>query len=215
MTDGREDNPSDLKLKTGKHKRCSHFTGKIITHSAELERRASDMADQNVRFRTWVKHRSGMTDREIDRIVGETAEEVEAAVDCTTCGQCCRYLRIILDQEDITRLSKRLKMSKSHFLRLYAESLSPDRKGIGKEDICFSVSPCPFLEENCCTIYEDRPKSCRDFPYLHAENFRGRMLLLVEYSFLCPIVFHTFEALKKKLPWKNGKSETKRTNPGA
>lgn len=26
-------------------------------------------------------------------------------------------------------------------------------------------SPCPFLKENLCTVYEFRPQTCRDFPF--------------------------------------------------
>ena len=66
--------------------------------------------------------------------------------------------------------------------------------------------PCPFLKENVCSVYEDRPKACRDFPYLHEPGFRTRMITLIENTALCPIVYNTCEQLKTILPFRKPKT---------
>ena len=60
-------------------------------------------------------------------------------------------------------------------------------------------TPCPFLKDNLCSIYEDRPAECSGYPYLYKPDFVVRTLAMVERTFTCPIVYEVMEELKKSL----------------
>ncbi|MBI3601004.1 MAG: YkgJ family cysteine cluster protein [Nitrospinae bacterium] len=38
----------------------------------------------------------------------------------------------------------------------------------------FKNLPCSFLKDNKCTIYEDRPDDCREFPPIRDRLMSGR-----------------------------------------
>ncbi|MDH7570831.1 MAG: YkgJ family cysteine cluster protein [Armatimonadota bacterium] len=168
---------------------------RVITDAAALAQRARDGARDTVKFRAWVKFRSTLPDQDLEAMVRAVADAVWRQVDCTACGRCCQVLEVSLDDEDIARLAKRFGLSPRAFARRYVA-------GRGKER-CFGARPCPFLRGNVCSVYAERPKACRDFPYLHAPGFRERLLLLMDYSFFCPIVLNTLEVLKRRLPWRH------------
>ncbi|MEP6755308.1 MAG: YkgJ family cysteine cluster protein, partial [Chthonomonadales bacterium] len=60
-------------------------------------------------------------------------------------------------------------------------------------------TPCEFLSGNKCSVYESRPKACRDFPYLHNSQFRQRMLTAIDNTEICPIAYNVMEILKLEL----------------
>ena len=78
------------------------------------------------------------------------------------------------------------------------------RLGVNNEECKTRMKqiPCPFLDGNLCTIYDDRPKDCRDFPHLHKRDMRSRSIALIENAELCPIVFNTLQRLKMRLGWR-------------
>jgi uncharacterized protein len=59
------------------------------------------------------------------------------------------------------------------------------------------TKPCPFLKENRCTVYEDRPGDCSGYPYLYKPKFVSRAMGMIERTFTCPIVFTVLEDLKR------------------
>jgi len=61
------------------------------------------------------------------------------------------------------------------------------------------ATPCPFLKENLCSVYEDRPADCSGYPYLYQPEFASRTMGMVERTFTCPIVYEVMEHLKKSL----------------
>ena len=81
--------------------------------------------------------------------------------------KCCRDVNIFLSPYDILRLKKRLAISSEDFLEKYAISLIPEASGFPvillkmRED---RNKECPFVTPKGCSIYEDRPWSCRMFP---------------------------------------------------
>ena len=80
---------------------------------------------------------------------------------CSGCGSCCRELDSVdLDMEDISLIASGLEMSEESFIE---EHLVPDGKGCWS----FRLKPeCPFLsKKNRCTIYQFRPKVCKNFPF--------------------------------------------------
>ncbi|HPU00122.1 MAG TPA: YkgJ family cysteine cluster protein [Armatimonadota bacterium] len=168
---------------------------RVITDPATVEQRARDAARENVSFRAWLKFRCETSDPEVDALVRETTDQVWRHIDCIACAQCCRCLSITLDDRDIARLARRLHLSIKQFTRRYVEGTGDQR--------AFNQRPCPFLQSGACSVYSDRPQACRDFPYLHDPGFRHRMLGLLEFSLLCPVIYNTLELLKRRLPWRS------------
>jgi uncharacterized protein len=83
---------------------------------------------------------------------------------CTGCGECCRdhgeYTYVYLVKEDIQAMAETLALSTADFLKkycLYQED--------GLVHLRMGTARCPFLENECCMIYEVRPKQCRTWPF--------------------------------------------------
>ena len=64
-------------------------------------------------------------------------------------------------------------------------------------DMVMNVSPCPFLEtDNKCSIYEYRPKACREYPHTEDYEFTKNIGLHATNAIYCPAVFHILEKLR-------------------
>ncbi len=83
-------------------------------------------------------------------------------------NMCCRDITIVLTPYDILRLKNRLGISSEEFVAKYA--LSPPIDGQQRIPIIIlrmqdnEEKTCPFLGENGCSVYEDRPWACRMYP---------------------------------------------------
>src|SRR5258708_4807841 len=62
--------------------------------------------------------------------------------------------------------------------------------------------PCPMLNGNLCSIYADRPETCRTFPHLEKPNFISRLYGVIGAVSVCPIAFNVFEDLKNAVGWR-------------
>jgi len=145
--------------------------------------------EANWKFRAFLK--GICTSEELDSLVHKLYQEIAAAIDCTTCGNCCREILPALDQEDIERFAQGLGISQKELIDQYVVK--------NEEDLTFCQIPCPFLHEKRCTNYEARPKDCRSYPHLHKEDMMSRLIGVVENYGICPIVFNVYEALKREL----------------
>ena len=97
--------------------------------------------------------------KNLDKIAQEIHDEVFQEIDCTACANCCKTLGPDFKEADITRIAKYFKMKLPAF---EAEFLQVDEDG----DKVFKSMPCPFLgSDNLCSIYDVRPKACREFPH--------------------------------------------------
>lgn len=75
---------------------------------------------------------------------------------CRGCiNNCCQYNSIVVDLVAAERLADRLGMSLGRFAKAY---LSGDPDLPFPE---FKQQPCPFLVQNCCTVYSARALICR------------------------------------------------------
>ncbi len=146
--------------------------------------------NENLKFRTFLKQNS---DNKVDRIVHGLNREVSALIDCTTCGNCCKNLKPSITHEDLDRLANRLSITPQQIENDYTE--------LDEGVLYFSHLPCSFLNDNKCTIYNDRPEDCRSFPHLHKEYFTSRLWGVIDNYSICPIVFNVFEELKIKFNW--------------
>jgi len=79
---------------------------------------------------------------------------------------CCQDVNIFLSPYDIVRMKNRLNLPSREFHQAYTRTLLP---GPGKIPIIQlrmreEDNRCPFVGEQGCSIYEDRPWACRMYP---------------------------------------------------
>lgn len=92
-------------------------------------------------------------------------------VSCFT--KCCRDVNIFLGPYDVARLRKRLGISSGEFLESYTLTLIPEGSGFPLVLLRMDEArdrACPLLEPSGCSVYEDRPWSCRMFPLDRGEE---------------------------------------------
>jgi Fe-S-cluster containining protein len=82
-------------------------------------------------------------------------------------NKCCSDVNIFLTPYDVLRMKRRLGVPSGEFLDRYTQTIILDEKGIPavlirmKDD---ESKTCPFVSPEGCTIYTDRPWSCRMYP---------------------------------------------------
>ncbi len=173
---------------------------RLETDLEKIKRIAIKKRDENYRFRSYLKMLDIETE-ELDSIVHGIYEEVRAQIDCTKCANCCKELTTEFDKNEIKIFAKGLNMPPEKFKQKY---LTPTEDEPGKFFI--DALPCPFLENNLCVNYENRPESCVSFPHLHKPFFTSRLFGVVGNYSVCPIVFNVYEQLKDLLWHRNWRS---------
>jgi Fe-S-cluster containining protein len=148
--------------------------------------------EKNWRFRSFLKFRG---DSRIDRIVHSLYHEISQAIDCTQCGNCCRGLNPLLTKKGIKALANFINVPEDNFLEHYTE-YNNEKKLRLKE------TPCSFLKDNKCTVYEYRPYDCRSFPHLHKKDFTARLINVLQNYSICPIVFNVYEQLRIEMRFR-------------
>jgi Fe-S-cluster containining protein len=81
--------------------------------------------------------------------------------------RCCRDADMYLYPYDILRMKNRLNISSEQFLKRHTFSAIRDNPYFPNLMLKMSDNEdkrCPFLTPGGCTIYEDRPFSCRAYP---------------------------------------------------
>ena len=96
----------------------------------------------------------------------------------------------MLTNFDIERIAKHLRIRPAQLIDKYLH-LDKDK------DYVLNSSPCTFLgADNYCSIYEVRPRACREYPHTDRKNMSGIMKLTLENTKVCPAVFEIVEQLK-------------------
>jgi uncharacterized protein len=86
-------------------------------------------------------------------------------VPCFT--QCCRGINIILTPYDVIRLKNRLGLSSEEFLAIYTEPHIMEKTDLPVVTLKLledDQQSCPFVREEGCIVYQDRPTTCRYYP---------------------------------------------------
>lgn len=126
----------------------------------------------------------------------ELHDQAFEEIDCLSCGNCCRTTSPIVSDRDIDRISKYLRTKPGDLIERY---LRLDEDG----DYVFRSAPCPFLQDdNCCSIYEERPQACRTYPHTDRKKFQQLTKLTYTNSFICPAVQRILELLEAKVTGK-------------
>ena len=86
------------------------------------------------------------------------------ALPCFT--QCCKDVNIYLTPYDVLRLRQALRIGSSEFLAKYTRSFLTKVTNIPVVQLLMDHQflRCPFVAEEGCRVYENRPWACRMFP---------------------------------------------------
>ena len=103
--------------------------------------------------------------KDLDLIVHKLHDSAFAQIDCLECANCCKTFEPRINEKDIERISKFLKLKKAVFIKTY---LKTDEDG----DFIFQSMPCPFLlPDNYCSVYDVRPRACAEYPHTNRRKF--------------------------------------------
>ncbi|MBU4538900.1 MAG: YkgJ family cysteine cluster protein [Weeksellaceae bacterium] len=134
--------------------------------------------------------------KNLDYAVQETHDEVFSKIDCLQCANCCKTTGPLFTEKDIERISKHLRIKPADFEAKY---LRTDEDS----DKVLQNLPCWFLNaDNTCSIYEVRPKACREFPHTDRKKIYQINHLTIKNTLICPAAFEFVERIQKNLEKK-------------
>lgn len=143
---------------------------------------------ENKKFLTSLRKKDS---RKVDDAFHTLHDAVFEEIDCLTCANCCKTTSPIFYPNDIDRLAKALRIRPGELIEKYLR-VDEDR------DYVLKMSPCPFLQaDNHCSVYDDRPKACREYPHTNRKKMVQIMDLTHKNTLVCPAVLEMVERLKK------------------
>lgn len=165
----------------------------IETDLALIASLAATRGEENDQFRYFLEAR----DREVtDSLVFELQEQVSQQVNCRQCGNCCKTLMIVVEEEEVKRVAA---ITQSDPIDFKTNHVTEGWNG----KMILNSMPCHFLHDRACSIYPDRFAGCREFPALHLPGFTSRYFTIQMHYDRCPIIFNVVEQLKKELGFFN------------
>lgn len=152
----------------------------------QLKEANARVEEDNWILRTFLK---GREEKEVDELVHNLHKKSFGSFNCVECLNCCKEVVPVVGNKEIKAISKKLGLTVQEFRDKY---LIESDEGFQIKD-----KPCPFLRGDGCSIYETRPKNCREYPYTHKKEIWTRLGNLVDNCRVCPVVFEIFEILKE------------------
>lgn len=154
---------------------------KNLLKQAELEKKSIKRKVQRLK-----KKKKG----EVDRLIHDLHDEAFEKIDCLKCANCCSGTGPLLNQKDIERIAKFKGMRPGQFVDQFLH-IDED------QDYVFNEIPCVFLgEDHYCSIYDVRPKACREYPQTDRVNQLGILSLSTKNALICPAVAYIFKNIE-------------------
>ena len=155
-----------------------------------LPKLAKDKHNENKKFFKRLKMKPP---KNLDYMMHELHEAEFNKTSCLECANCCKTTGPLFTDKDIERIAKFLKLKPFQFIEHYL------RVDEDKDYVLQSV-PCSFLgADNYCSIYDVRPKACREFPHTDRKKFHQISNLTLKNVAICPAAFNIVEAMKKAI----------------
>ncbi|AUS05882.1 YkgJ family cysteine cluster protein [Pseudotamlana carrageenivorans] len=155
-----------------------------------LSKQAKDKHNENKKFFAKLKKKPP---KNLDYIMQELHEDAFEKTDCLECANCCKTTGPLFTDKDIERIAKSFRLKPQQFIDQY---LRIDEEN----DYVLQSVPCTFLgADNYCSIYDVRPKACREFPHTDRKKFQQISNLTLKNVSICPAAFNIVEAMKKRI----------------
>ena len=156
----------------------------------KLPKLAKDKHNENKKFFVKLKNKPP---KNLDYLMQELHEEEFERTDCLKCANCCKTTGPLFTDKDIERIAKYFKLRPSEFIDQYLR-IDEDN------DYVLQSVPCTFLgADNYCSIYDVRPKACREFPHTNRKKFQQISNLTLKNVAICPAAFNILEEMKKRI----------------
>lgn len=156
----------------------------------QLPKKAKEKHSENKKFFAKLKKKPP---KNLDYIMQELHEAEFKRTDCLTCANCCKTTGPLFTNADVERISKSFRMKPQKFIDTY---LRIDEEN----DFVLQQVPCTFLgADNYCSIYDVRPKACREFPHTDRKKFQQISNLTLKNVEICPAAFNIVEEMKKRI----------------
>tara|TARA_R110000737_G_scaffold74747_1_gene104064 strand:- start:1330 stop:1827 length:498 start_codon:yes stop_codon:yes gene_type:complete len=134
--------------------------------------------------------------KDLDYIMQDLHEAEFKKTDCLNCANCCKTTGPLFTNADIERIAKHFRMKPQKFIDQF---LRMDEEN----DYVLQSVPCTFLgADNYCSIYEVRPKACREFPHTDRKKFQQISNLTLKNVAICPAAYNIVEEMKKIIKLK-------------
>src|SRR5947209_18576881 len=88
----------------------------MLTDLVQIRRLGESKREENEKFRRHFKRHNF-----VERRFRHIAQEVEEAVDCTACANCCREATVRLAERDVEKLARYFRIKPAQFIRDYTE----------------------------------------------------------------------------------------------
>ena len=155
-----------------------------------LPKQAKDKHKENKKFFNSLKKK---TPKHLDVLMQELHDDEFKKTDCLTCANCCKTTGPLFTDKDVARISKHFRIKEQRFVETY---LRVDEDN----DYVLKSVPCSFLGvDNQCSIYDIRPKACREFPHTDRNKFQKISNLTLQNVAICPAAYNIVEAMKKRI----------------
>ncbi len=153
---------------------------KVLLEQARLERKNIENKIKGLK-----KSKKGEVDKRIHQLHDEAFEQI----DCLKCANCCTTTGPLLNQKDIERIARFKQMKPGEFVSQFLH-IDEDH------DYVFKKMPCVFLgDDHYCSIYDVRPKACREYPHTDRVNQQGILSLTAKNALICPAVAYIMKNL--------------------
>lgn len=155
-----------------------------------LPEKAKDKHKENKKFFAGLRKKPP---RHLDAQMEELHYEEFAKTDCLSCANCCKTTGPLFTSKDIERISRHFRMKPSKFIENYL------RIDEDNDHVLQSV-PCTFLgSDNYCSIYEVRPKACREYPHTDRKDFHKISNITLQNTSICPAAYNIVEEMKRRM----------------
>ena len=156
----------------------------------QLPKKAAEKYRENKKFFAKLKKK---TPKNLDYLMQELHEEEFERTDCLNCANCCKTTGPLFTNADVERIAKHFRLKPQKFMATY---LKVDEEN----DFVLQKVPCTFLgTDNYCSIYDVRPKACREFPHTNRKKFQQISNLTLKNVAICPAVYNIVEKMKKQI----------------
>ena len=154
----------------------------------QLPQKASEKHGENKKFFAKLRKKPP---KDLDYTMQKLHDAEFERTDCLTCANCCKTTGPLFTNTDVERIAKSFRMKPQKFIEIYLR-IDEDN------DYVLQSVPCTFLgTDNYCSIYDVRPKACREFPHTDRKKFQQISNLTLKNVAICPAAFNIVEEMKK------------------